>query len=313
MNDTSNFEYEYEYDGDQGDDETERHKKIYIPSYQDPVSRHRRALKGYTGCHPHYNKSREEEHEEDMEAYNHIKSRVKIRGFTGFVPMSRDIIGTPIIPSVEAQIESTHQLQTTEEMYGQDTTVRFEDIDDERRSHANSGGNSQSQARAIGEFSGMTNFRSYGKNMELEERYNDSIKQLWKRHQQTQQMLLRMVQSKLSSRVNSYSTQALRTRAIFDYFDMDGGGTLDEQEFRQFLELTNCYFDDVQSLALFAYFDEKREGGIDWESFKRHSMVHNPKGGTAVIPKAITAVMNSEDWTSAAAPPKDRKKRISKH
>lgn len=295
MNDTANFEYEYEYDGDQGDVEEVKHKKIFIPSHQDPASRHRIALKGYTGSLPHYQKSREEEHADDMEAYGNVENRIKIRGFTGFVPRSRDIIGTPVIPSVETQIQSTQRLKTTEEMYG----VRFEDEDDDDAKH--------SQHRSEGHSKGVndiTNFRSYGKNMELEERYNDSIKQLWKRHQQTQQMLLRMVQSKLSSRVNSYATQAVRTRAIFDYFDMDGGGDLDEQEFRHFLELTNCYFDDVQSLALFAYFDEKRCGGIDWEAFKLHSMVHNPKGGTATIPKAITAVMNSDDWKSAAAQPK---------
>jgi Ca2+-binding EF-hand superfamily protein len=305
MNDTANFEYEYEYDGDQGEVEEVRHKKIYIPSHQDPSSRHRVALRGYTGCNPHYQKTREEEHDDDMEAYNNIDTRIKIRGFTGFVPRSRDIIGTPIIPSVETQIQSTQRLKTTAEMYGRDT-VRF-DVDDDDDDAKQSQGHRDGMSRGVNDMSGMTNFRSYGKNMELEERYNDSIKQLWKRHQQTQQMLLRMVQSKLSSRVNSYASQSVRTRAIFDYFDMDGGGDLDEQEFRQFLELTNCYFDDVQSLALFAYFDEKRVGGIDWEAFKLHSMVHNPKGGTATIPKAITAVMNSDDWKSAAAPPKVRK------
>lgn len=310
MNDTYEFKYEYEYDGDQGDDEEVKHKKIYIPSYNDPTSRHRRALKGYTGCNPHF-ESNQEEDMDDYDPYNNVSTRIKIRGFTGYVPRSRDIIGTPIIPSEDKQIQ-TLNMKKTGELFANENTVRFEDIEsDNKRSGCNSQGQSHSQSCGrVADMSAMTNFRSYGKNMELEERYNDSIKQLWKRHQQTQQMLLRMVQSKLSSRVNSYSTQTVRTRAIFDYFDMDGGGDLDEHEFRQFLELTNCYFDDVQSLALFAYFDEKRVGAIDWEAFKLHSMVHNPKGGTAVIPKAITAVMHSDDWVSAAVPPKDRKKLV---
>ena len=213
MMDTANFEYEYEYDGDQGDDDAVKHQKIYIPSHQDPASRHRIALRGYTGCNPHYQKSREEEHDDDMEGYGNVETRIKIRGFTGFVPQSRDIIGTPIIPSIDTQIRSSQKLKTTAEMYGFDRTG-VGDRDDEDC------GRSTPHTSQQGRGADMTNFRSYGKNMELEERYNDSIKQLWKRHQQTQQMLLRMVQSKLSSRVNSYATQSVRTRAIFEYFDM---------------------------------------------------------------------------------------------
>lgn len=307
MMDTANFDYEYEYEGDMGDDEVAKHQKIYIPSHRDPVSRPRIALRGYTGCNPHYQKTREEEHADDMENYGNVSTRIKIRGFTGFVPQSRDIIGTPIIPSLDTQIRSSQKLNTTAEMYGFDHsgTGPGGDMGDDEGGNKSPGHTTAAASQGRGQ--DMTNFRSYGKNMELEERYNDSIKQLWKRHQQTQQMLLRMVQSKLSSRVNSYATQAVRTRAIFEYFDMDKGGDLDEQEFRQFLEQTNCYFDDVQSLALFAYFDEKKTGGIDWEAFKLHAMVHNPKGGTATIPKAITAVMNSDDWKSAAPPVKTRK------
>lgn len=306
MEDTSDFRFEYEYEGDVGDEEYHTHKKIYIPSYQDPASRHRIALRGYTGCNPHKPKSEKECHDEDMEVFNNIEKRIKIRGYTGFVPQSRDIIGSPIIPSLETQERSTNKLKTTEEMYGKNSQVHFDDDNQENNARSLQRGESFSHGNSEG--AGFTNFRSYGKNMELEERYTNSITQLWKRHKQTQQMLLRMVQSKLSSRVDSYATQTIRTRALFDYFDQDDSKFLDEQEFRQFLELTNCYFDDVQSLALFAYFDENRTGEIDWDSFKRHSMVHNPKGGTAVTPKAITAVMHSEDWKSAAVPPKDRRK-----
>jgi Ca2+-binding EF-hand superfamily protein len=47
---------------------------------------------------------------------------------------------------------------------------------------------------------------------------------------------------------------------LFEQFDYDRNGTLCEVEFRDCLERNNCQFDDVQLLALFAYFDPNIEG-----------------------------------------------------
>jgi hypothetical protein len=148
--------------------------------------------------------------------------------------------------------------------------------------------------------SSFTNFRTYGQHMELEERYSNAIQKLYHRHQQTQPMLLRLIQSKLSEHVHSFSHQYCRSKKIFEYFDLDGSGTLDELEFKQFLELQNCYLNDIQSLALFAYFDVTKTGGITWEQFERHAMVSNPQGGTGVIPKAIIANNKSNEWKSVS-------------
>ena len=35
---------------------------------------------------------------------------------------------------------------------------------------------------------------------------------------------------------------------------------------------------------------------ILWESFAEHASVPNPRGGTAVLPKQITATFKSCDW-----------------
>jgi hypothetical protein len=35
---------------------------------------------------------------------------------------------------------------------------------------------------------------------------------------------------------------------------------------------------------------------LKWQDFASHAMVHNPKGGTAVLPKQITATMKSGFW-----------------
>ena len=64
----------------------------------------------------------------------------------------------------------------------------------------------------------------------------------------------------MSERVNSYALQLIRTRKLFEAFDINGDGVLDEGEFRICLEKLNIQFDDVQSLALFAYFDDNNDG-----------------------------------------------------
>jgi len=142
-----------------------------------------------------------------------------------------------------------------------------------------------------------TSFRVFAKHMDLHERYQNATSQLLQRGQ-SQQMLLRIVQAKLSERVTSYAQQRIHTRLLFEAFDFNKDGVLDEHEFRECLEKMNCQFDDIQSLALFAYFDEDYDGCLNWEEFAEKSMVPNPKGGVAIIPKQITSTMKNGDWSS---------------
>lgn len=136
--------------------------------------------------------------------------------------------------------------------------------------------------------------------MDTEERYSTAAQQLLERGQ-TQEMLLRIVQAKMSERVNSYALQLIRTRKLFEAFDANGDGVLDETEFRVCLEKLNIQFDDVQVLALFAYFDYNNDGYVEWEDFADHAMVFNPKGGTAVLPKMITATDKGHSHDRIAA------------
>lgn len=257
-------------------DEEEQGTGVIIPSTAAADAKYKTALYGYTGHAPGKTKK---------ESDDRPTHRVMIRGYTGHVHGTQNLCGVPLIPGIDEQEEKLHILE-----HGESKDSKS----------LRSSGHLQDKVEQSTLGSSFTNFRTYGQHMELEERYNTAIQQLWKRGQ-TQQMLLRLVQSKLSERVNSYAHQMVRARKIFEYFDLDNSATLDEHEFRQFLELSNCYMDDVQSLALFAYFDEEREGGILWEQFKQHAMVQNPRGGTAVIPKAITATMDSDEWKSVAA------------
>lgn len=258
------------------DDIINEDEKIHIPSNSDPNTKYTVALRGYTGFVPRIRPKDEIE-----EPYR----RIMIRGYSGHLNNTHEICGSPLIPSIEKQEEKRAETLTRESTSPNTTMLR------------NSTGQLQVEQSALG--SSFTNFRTYGKHMELEERYHNAIQKLWKRGQ-TQQMLLRMVQCKLSENVSTFAQQYCRSRKIYEYFDLDSSGTLDEHEFRQFLELQNCYFDDIQSLALFAYFDSNKTGGITWEQFEAHAIISNPQGGTGVIPKAITANIKSNDWKSVS-------------
>lgn len=138
-------------------------------------------------------------------------------------------------------------------------------------------------------------FREYTRNLDLAERYEQAVERIMARGQ-TQEMLLRIVKAKISERVKSYSEQRVSLRKLFEAFDFNNDGVLDEMEFRECLERCNIQFDDSQVIALFAYFDGNYMGFIRWENFAEHASVFNPRGGTAVQPKQITATFKSETW-----------------
>lgn len=109
-------------------------------------------------------------------------------------------------------------------------------------------------------------FRAFAKHMDIIERYNTATQQVLERGQ-TQQLLLDTVKEKLDGRALTRALQQIRTRKLFESFDLNKDGFLDEKEFRFCLEMLNIQYDDVQALALFAYFDYNNDGFIDWEEF----------------------------------------------
>jgi len=82
-----------------------------------------------------------------------------------------------------------------------------------------------------------------------------------------QVMLIRLVQNKLAERVTSYAEQKIKTRLLFEAHDVNRDFVMDEGEFRICMEKVNVQLDDVQSLALFAYFDQDFGGTVNWQEF----------------------------------------------
>lgn len=197
---------------------------VKMPSPNNKYYRRTGSLVGYTG---HYPSERDEEHV--LESPN---TKLMIRGYTGHRPYLKNLCGEPLIPSEEKQrqrqgLESASKDNVDEE----DGPVQGDNF----------------------------NFRVFAKHMDILERYSTAVQALLERGQ-TQETLLRIVQAKMSERVNSYALQLIRTRKLFEAFDINGDGVLDEGEFRICLEKLNIQFDDVQSLALFAYFDDNNDG-----------------------------------------------------
>ena len=281
------------------EDVIDPNETITIPSNQSPNTKFQGALYGYTGFIPRINQQEEELKDDTMPP----KQRMMIRGYSGHLNQTLDVCGVPLIPSLEIQQQKYQKNTHTSSHPSYDP---YPDTCNGNSDNKSLGSQQQQQQHHLQDKveqsilgSSFTNFRTYGKHMELEERYYHAIQKLFQRGQ-TSQMLLRMIQCKLSENVKTFAEQYCRSRKIFEYFDLDGSGTLDEYEFRQFLELQNCYFDDIQSLALFAYFDSSKTGGITWEQFEKHAIISNPQGGTGVIPKAITANNKSNDWKSVS-------------
>ena len=246
------------------------------PSTASPDAKYKVALKHYGGTIP---KGITEVQEEEYPL-----NRIAIRGYSGFIPHTQTLCGVPLVPSVEKQLEqvSINPNRTVmPEREVMSPSLRYPSM--MRQSGHVPGRIEQS---TLG--SAMTHYRTAFSALELEERYAKVAIQLSKRNQ-TQEQLCRILQSKMGERINKFSDQVIRARKQFHYFDMNGDGALNEDEFRQFLVLTNVFFDDIQTLALFAYIDEDNSGMVTWEAFERYVCVQDPQIGNYVVPKAIVS------------------------
>jgi hypothetical protein len=222
---------------------------------------------GYTG---HITKDADQPHVLDVPM-----KRAACLGYSAFRPGKKEIIGKPIVSLAEERGDGEAKHVT--DALASRGLKNMLDVDNDNDSISKHSVRSQESVESI---------RGMWKNVDIEERYIRATKNVLARGQSLE-MLVQIVQAKLASRVNSYAEQKLKVRLIFQSFDENGDGVLDEEEFRQCLERLNIQLDDDQVLALFAFFDEDRIGVIEWEKFQNVTMVQNPKGGTAVLPKQI--------------------------
>lgn len=179
---------------------------------------------------------------------NIFTCNVSLNFHSGFRPTRRSVIGEPRIPGHEKQVIIRRESFSSRDLeeYGAEVTK------------------SPAESNAT-----LHQFRAFAKHMDILERYNTATQQILERGQ-TQEQLLSIVRTKMDERALTQAMLQIRTRKLFECFDVNGDGYLDEKEFRFCLEMLNIQYDDVQSLALFAFFDYNNDGFIDWSEFAHH-------------------------------------------
>jgi hypothetical protein len=179
------------------------HNDKKLPNWKLPED----ALTGYTG---NLRKVTLQDH-----VLETVHRRRMIRGYSGFVPNGKTISGKPIIPSDERQkilndisLGTTHSGATMALFSEEEPTNDFE------------------------------SFREYAKHMDLLERYADSTRQLLERGQ-SPEMLIKLVQAKISERVQSYSQQLITVKLEFQQYGIKTEDGLTEVSLRECLERMN--------------------------------------------------------------------------
>ena len=160
-----------------------------------------------------------------------VHRRRVIQGYSGFIPDGKSVTGRPIIPSDE------HQRRNNDISIGvftPDRNATFQNEDSAGGFH--------------------NTFGERIKRMDLLERYADATRALFAR-EQSPEILIKLVQAKISERVQSYAQQLKTVKLEFMQYKVDPKDGFNEAALREVLERMNIQLDDVQSLALFAFFD----------------------------------------------------------
>lgn len=185
-------------------------------------------LRGYTGDA----KSRTGDDDDNVP----VRNRRYIRGYTGFIPGAAAIYGKPIIPSDEQQRINNEIFMGT---YSPPQTTSFVDKYIEQDD--------------------CSKFLDSMKRTSLLERYDDATRELFKR-EQSPEMLVKLVQSKIAERVKNYAEQMKFVKLEFQQYKVNPEVGFNEVALREVLMRMNIHLDDVQSLALFAFFDTNGVG-----------------------------------------------------
>jgi len=207
----------------------------------------------------------------------------KIPGYCGHIEGSKSVYGKPVIPN---EFEQSARMEEKISLQGMRQSKQMMSSFSKR--------NLTTQQESVPEESLP--------DIDLQERYLHAMEQLFHRGQ-TPQMLLRTLQGKISERVTDYSMELRKVKRLFEAHDKSGKG-LNFNSFQKCIEQIGCHFDDVQSLALFSFFDDNNNGLVDWNELSDNVIMFNPGGGK-IVPKQITATMFTEDWASIDSRKKD--------
>ena len=104
------------------------------------------------------------------------------------------------------------------------------------------------------------------------------------------QEMEQMMRDKLQQRTK---TGPFQLRKTFKYFDRDGSGGIDFDEFQRAMEMMGFAFTDLQQLALFARYDESGSGEVDYGEFVEKVMESDFQAVSSGSRKALSALVSS--------------------
>mmetsp|Transcript_27354 Transcript_27354/g.78838 ORF Transcript_27354/g.78838 Transcript_27354/m.78838 type:complete len:351 (-) Transcript_27354:1275-2327(-) len=99
-----------------------------------------------------------------------------------------------------------------------------------------------------------------------------------------------MMRDKLQQRTK---TGPFQLRKTFKYFDRDGSGGIDFEEFQRAMDLMGFQFSDIQLLALFARYDDSCTGEVDYNEFVEKVMESDFKKIVPSQKKSLNKLVSS--------------------
>lgn len=99
-----------------------------------------------------------------------------------------------------------------------------------------------------------------------------------------------MMRDKLQQRTK---TGPFQLRKTFKYFDRDGSGGIDFEEFQRAMDLMGFQFSDIQLLALFARYDDSCTGEVDYNEFVEKVMESDFKKIVPSQKKSLNMLVSS--------------------
>lgn len=173
----------------------------------------------------------------DEEEYIHIldipfrRKTEYIQGFTGQIPNSREIFGESIIQNLKKSEDQDKKFVQTLIITANEAEHSF-DLNDYRRK------------------------------MSIREKYNEAISSV-ELSGLTQITLLKIAQSKVSDNLRSTADSIAYIKNTIKYFNLtrqDDINFLDVDQFKYCLNTFKVVLSDIQSIALFAFFDNDFKG-----------------------------------------------------
>jgi len=155
--------------------------------------------------------------------------KVKIRGYSGFLPNTKNIVGIPIIPNEDKQLLTDIDIIDDNNYNNHDVSIKNRNHHDTLQyKELSLSSLSQTQQQQKQQQQQQQQQLKLHKEIDLIERYNRSVQSCLLSKGQTQVQLLKIVQSKISESDFNYAQLLIRIKKLIEAFDYQREGVMNE-------------------------------------------------------------------------------------